>query len=219
MELWRVAPLLALVMTATVNAQPAVEISIDITVLEAEPLRERRALMQEATALWQPSAVRLTWVQSAVARGLPRPPLALEVVCDTSEARAAAKQGMLRLGFTTFRDRDGSAEPALGLSMQSVQRLVDESKWAGRPVADWPPAIRQELVGRALGRVLAHEIGHFLLAWRRHTPRGLMRAQFTAVELLDPDRRMFRLPAELLPRMRSHLEQLTGRGRGLVAVE
>lgn len=219
MNLWCIAPLVALVMTATLKAQSAVEISIDITALELEPLGERRALMQEATALWQPSSVRLIWVQSAVARGLPSPPLALEVVRDNREPAAGRKSGVVRLGSTTFRDGDGSAEPALRLSVRSVQRLVDETKWAGRPVADWPPAIRQELIGRALGRVLAHEIGHFLVAWRRHTPRGLMRAQFNATELVDPDRRMFMMPADLLPRLQAHLEQLTGRGKTMVSVE
>jgi hypothetical protein len=219
MNLLRVAPILALVMTATLKAQSAVEISIDITALELEPLRERRALMQETTALWQPCGVHLMWVQSTVARALPRPTLALEVVSDNRESAAGRKSALVRLGSTSFRDADGSAEPALRLSVPSVQRLVDETKWAGRPVADWPPAIRQELIGRALGRVLAHEIGHFLLAWRLHTPRGLMRAQFNGTELVDPDRRMFTMPADLLPRLQAHLEQLTGRGKTMVAVE
>ena len=74
-------------------------------------------------------------------------------------------------------------------------------------------------MGRALGRVVAHEIGHVLFAWRRHTPHGLMRAQFGAVQLLDLDRRPFAVPADLLPRLRAHLEQLTGRVTTLMAVE
>jgi hypothetical protein len=140
------------------------------------------------------------------------------VVCEDGGPPGAAKD-QLRLGSTTFRDRSGVAEPTLRLSVNSVKRLVDRTRWAGRLVDDWPSAIRHELVGRALGRVLAHEIGHFLLAWRRHTPHGLMRAEFGSIELLEHDRRLFVLPADLLPRLQTHLEQLTGRTKTLLAVE
>lgn len=219
MDCWPACFLLALVTSVTLEAEPAVEISLDITALRSEPPREIQALMREASALWRPSGVKLTWIQSPVSRALPRQALALDVVCDEDETPAAALDGLVRLGSTSFRDGDGVAEPTLRLSVRSVRRLVSDVRWTGHYVADWPPSIRQELIGRALGRVLAHEIGHFLFAWRRHTARGLMRAQFGATELLDPNRRMFTLPAELLPRLKGHLEQLTGHGTTLVAVD
>jgi hypothetical protein len=42
------------------------------------------------------------------------------------------------------------------------------------------------LVSRALGRALAHEIGHYLLRTSRHRARGLMRAHFYPLELVEP---------------------------------
>jgi hypothetical protein len=42
------------------------------------------------------------------------------------------------------------------------------------------------LISRALGRALAHEIGHYLLRTSRHTARGLMRECFYPLELLEP---------------------------------
>jgi hypothetical protein len=42
------------------------------------------------------------------------------------------------------------------------------------------------LLSRALGRALAHEIGHYLIGTSRHTPLGLMRAHFSPLELLEP---------------------------------
>src|SRR5262245_15138985 len=42
------------------------------------------------------------------------------------------------------------------------------------------------LLSRALGRALAHEIRHYLLGTSRHTARGLMRANFFPLELLEP---------------------------------
>jgi hypothetical protein len=42
------------------------------------------------------------------------------------------------------------------------------------------------LLSRALGRALAHEIGHYLLGTSRHTARGLMRAAFYPLDLIEP---------------------------------
>jgi hypothetical protein len=48
-----------------------------------------------------------------------------------------------------------------------------------------------------MGRALAHELGHYLLASKVHTPHGLMKATLTAVELFAPDASDFRLePAQ-----------------------
>jgi Zn-dependent peptidase ImmA (M78 family) len=48
-----------------------------------------------------------------------------------------------------------------------------------------------------MGRALAHELGHYLLASKAHTERGLMKAIMTASELFMPDARAFRLePAQ-----------------------
>ena len=57
-------------------------------------------------------------------------------------------------------------------------------------------------MGRALGRVLGHEIGHFLLGSRDHTAKGLMRSEQILTDLVSPDWRRFALSAEgaaLLP--------------------
>ena len=40
----------------------------------------------------------------------------------------------------------------------------------------WPADLRQRVIGRAVGRVIAHEIGHYLFASRSHSSNGLMRA-------------------------------------------
>ena len=54
--------------------------------------------------------------------------------------------------------------------------------------------IREQVVGRAIGRVIAHEIGHVLLRTTGHAPHGLMRAVQRADELVDPARTRYRLP-------------------------
>jgi hypothetical protein len=64
---------------------------------------------------------------------------------------------------------------------------------------------RQQLtpsdVGRALGRVLAHEVGHVLLAGSSHARSGLMRASFVPAELVDYRRRAYTLSSAEVARL------------------
>jgi hypothetical protein len=57
------------------------------------------------------------------------------------------------------------------------------------PFPSLPKTFYDVLLSRALGRALAHEIGHYLLPTSRHTARGLMRAHFSPSELLEPAHR------------------------------
>jgi hypothetical protein len=58
-------------------------------------------------------------------------------------------------------------------------------------------------LGWALGRVLAHEIGHALLGGPPfHDATGLMRANFKADDLTNPDPGLFRLSSESAARLR-----------------
>jgi len=59
-----------------------------------------------------------------------------------------------------------------------------------------PRAERETMLGRAMGRALAHEMGHYLLASKAHSVKGLMRAKRTAVEFFAIERTRFELDAE-----------------------
>jgi hypothetical protein len=50
---------------------------------------------------------------------------------------------------------------------------------------------RELLLGRALGRALAHELGHYLLATKDHASKGLLRGARSAQEFFSPDRSSF----------------------------
>ena len=54
---------------------------------------------------------------------------------------------------------------------------------------------RDIYLSRALGRALAHELGHYLLASKAHTADGLMKANRTASEFFSADRRRFAVAA------------------------
>ena len=60
-----------------------------------------------------------------------------------------------------------------------------------------PIVQRETLLARAMGRALAHELGHYLLASKVHTNRGLMKAILNAAELFTSDVRGLRIdPAQ-----------------------
>jgi hypothetical protein len=63
----------------------------------------------------------------------------------------------------------------------------------GLPPSQWPVRLRDQVVARAVGRVLAHEVGHYLLRWPHHAEAGLMRSEFHASSLAAPDPNAFAL--------------------------
>ena len=74
------------------------------------------------------------------------------------------------------------------------------------------PDVGEAELGRALGRVLAHEIGHLLLAAPNHHRHGLMREAFSALDLVALHHLSYTLSEAELSRLHSRwrvLMQLT----------
>jgi hypothetical protein len=77
--------------------------------------------------------------------------------------------------------------------------VLDEARGVVGIVEQMPIAQRETLLGRAMGRALAHELGHYLLASKAHNAHGLMKAILTAVDLFSPDASGLRIqPADRL---------------------
>jgi hypothetical protein len=91
---------------------------------------------------------------------------------------------------------DGVPEPRVALYLDAIARFVSGASLNDHPYSDWPIALQDATLGRAVGRVLAHEIGHFLLCSRDHTAKGLMRSAQILTDLVSPDWRRFALSAE-----------------------
>jgi hypothetical protein len=118
----------------------------------------------------------------------------LSIVVDMAphdvQAGAGAPLGTIKFG-------SGRApHPIVSIFSDAVGRLVAEWMFHAVRIESWPERMRAALLGRALGRVIAHEIGHYLLG-PRHTA-GLMRSAFAAGDLLDPPQDRFMLsPADV----------------------
>src|SRR5262245_24460566 len=87
------------------------------------------------------------------------------------------------LGTIHFAD-DGMPYSIVTVFFDLLLRSLSVARIGEAGEERWPPELRQRIIGRALGRVIAHEIGHYLLESRKHSGTGLMRG-------LQPYRELF----------------------------
>jgi len=138
----------------------------------------------ETEAIWTPSITfdwhRISAKDEAASQ--------LEVTID--DRRKSLTKGQVALGWITFT-ADGP-ERSIHLSRSSAEDLLLSTPG----VNDKTIATHETLLGRALGRALSHEIGHYLLQSKVHTPHGLMRAIRPSAEFFGIRRDEFELTAE-----------------------
>ena len=153
------------------------------------------AFRREATQAWTREGVGVCWAGESCA---PATTLYVRVVAEVPRAREGDPPA---LGWMGFSERTGPG-PLILLSLKWAQDLVGRAERGARAMAELPGMVAR-LLPRALGRALAHELGHYLLFRREHAPRGLMRAAFRPEDLADeaagqrmglsgPDRRRLR---------------------------
>lgn len=101
-----------------------------------------------------------------------------------------------RLGHTSFTAR------RITLWSEQIARAVD-GDWDRRQV----PNVSDTAYARALGRVLAHELGHLFLRLSGHRDNGLMRPAFSHRTLTAKSNRAFRMSDKDLKKVRAILER------------
>ena len=75
----------------------------------------------------------------------------------------------------------------------------------------WAPAIQSRLIARGIGRVIAHELGHYLLQGVEHAVSGLMSSRYLAKDLLGDSLGPFELPIAAQIAIRRELGALAER--------
>jgi hypothetical protein len=104
-------------------------------------------------------------------------------------------------------DSESEPQPEIYLSLANAKGLMALARGVVGVIEQMPPAQREVLLARAMGRALAHELGHFLLKSKLHTPRGLLKAWRTTAELFTPERGGFKIDA-------AQRQQIAARLRG-----
>jgi hypothetical protein len=157
------------------------------------------ALAAEARNIWKPYGVdvRLTGPAGIAAGDTGGAEELRLVITDRVLPSAhAAPDEVAGLGWIEFL---GPEQPSrtITVSTTAALRLSERATWAGMSLNLLPGIVREQFLGHALGRAVAHEIGHFLLRSTAHTRSGLMRPQFPADEVMDDHVTRFRLePAQ-----------------------
>jgi hypothetical protein len=153
----------------------------------------------EVEELWRSYGVDILW-EDAWQEGDTRPKPDLFVFFVDHELNRGASRGVTAVAWILFVE--GSPRPLINLSVAAAQRLLSETPWLDeRPVRHAPLSIQDRLVGTMIGRALAHEIGHYLLASSKHARQGLMKPLIT--------------PAEFVRVGRKHLQLMPDDARGL----
>lgn len=136
--------------------------------------------LREASAIWKLGGVTLDW------HATPEPPAGagrstVDVTFDDAPGSVAGQD--VPLGWVTL-DASGVPEGTIFLSRKNALRLVDTiDEYRERPLK-----FKERLVARALGRALAHELGHYLTGSREHSVSGLMKGRRLAPEFFSPAR-------------------------------
>lgn len=93
---------------------------------------------------------------------------------------------------------EGHDADVLGAARREGSRIAPRLEvYLDRVVAMMPESRCWNVVGRALARVAAHEVAHFIGQDQRHSQTGLLQARFSGAQLAADDSYPFRwIPAE-----------------------
>jgi hypothetical protein len=192
----------AAAVTTVASARPAASSSsvlplhVLLTVSSNLATMSRDTLIREAERIWRHEQVNIEWAPPGHTVEHPDAPLrVLVVTLPRRDERGAREWPVAEL--------IPEAEPrAVAIaSIAGAERVVNEATRAtsneGTP--------RDYRLGLVLGRAVAHEIGHFLLATGTHAESGLMRASIDAREFAGMDGAAFRLDHDASQWLRQRL--------------
>ena len=155
-------------------------------------------LLAETDAVWRASGLTFVWrmapgearPDAGIAEAGPCTAAALHVVIGGETG--VRQENRIQLGWIVFDD-EHTPERQIYLSYENAERYLLASQGIVGVASQMTIAQRRTLLGRLMGRALAHELGHYLLASKVHTPRGLMQATRTASDFFSIDRGGFDL--------------------------
>ena len=205
---FRVRLLVVLALVSVLRAAPAAAglcVDVEVHVDGVAPARDLVDSFEgEAAAIWAPYGVDLRWRPAAcpaadvsfdvmVERRLPDALLHTRVLGTTHVQLTCTDRVPIRI--------DAAATESAIRTLSAAQ-LMDTT---GRP---W---LGPTDIGRALGRVLAHEIGHVLLGLPNHQLSGLMRRSFQPADMVRQDGAQYTLSDDEVARLRHRSEMVLTR--------
>ena len=176
--------LLAGVVTAAGETRwaPSAPITLYTSFQQEPPADVMEAIQDEVEAIMAPIGLRFEWRNLAGVRGhevsAELAVITFQGRCNTAGMIAQAKFSGA-LGWTHMSD--GEILPFTDVSCDRVREFVQ------RQLVVAHPEERAGLYGRALGRVLAHELYHIFANTTRHASWGVAKECYTVQDLLTDD--------------------------------
>jgi len=154
--------------------------------------------LDEAAAVWRAAGVTLIPRIDAESQPTGRLtgdrrslPLGLSITVLFDDGESTVKDYAGTVGWIVF-DETNTPVPEIHLVYANALAIL-RGTYSDGTLNQMPGAQRQTYLSRALGRALAHELGHFLFQSKVHSEGGLMRARQSADALFGPDRKSFQL--------------------------
>jgi hypothetical protein len=199
---------------ATASVPPMV---INVSAAPEVPTTLVKRVLDETDAIWRATGFSFVWQRAPrqvvpyarISEAGPYLPSTLRIVIG--EDRGVARDHRTPLGWIVFDD-EREPQQEIYLSHANAVTLMEAARLVVGVVGQMPIVQREVLLARAMGRALSHELGHYLLASKVHTPRGLLQGSRTASELFSADRSGFAIDAVQRQQIAARL-----RGEPLVA--
>jgi hypothetical protein len=168
------------VLCAQPRVRPPALVRLRFTSDSVVPAAVRNGALVEAARVWNAYGVAIDAREGAGCDGEPD---TVHVVFDLDPS---PDESIDSLGVIRFTPQ-GVPLPHMNIHYGTVMRMVLDEPLNGLDPRQWPVDLHHQVAGRALGRALAHELGHYLLRWRHHADSGLMRASFRPAMLAAPE--------------------------------
>ena len=158
---------------------------IDVAGVVPRTLDDAKA---EVAKIWTTAGLRLTWTVSPMGSELTDSGTVVVIVRRALSRHSAVKPDSAHavldpaLGWVLFDGDDNRG--IVEVSIDAITAVINEGVLGSKSVATLPRKIQMDLLGRGLGRVIAHEIGHWLMG-RAHMRGGLMKASLNAQDLIE----------------------------------
>ena len=194
---------------------PTAPITLYTSFQQDPPPAVLEALQDELESIMLPMNLHFQWRSLSAANGN-EVVVELAVVtfqgrCDIASVVPRTGQGAFRAGALGWTHvSDGTILPFSDVDCDRIRGFVQ------RDLYYLPAGDREEAFGRAIGRVLAHELYHVFADTVRHGVCGVGKAAYTVGELLSPDFRFEQQESKALRTGKAHaaLENNGGAPRG-----
>jgi hypothetical protein len=154
------------------------------------------AVREEAAAIWRAYGVELMFTDGGT-----RAALAIDVMVENGPRRRKRDDLPEVLGRTEVAPAPAPPAP-VRISFNAIEALLERQHGVTQLLHDY-------MISVALGRVMAHEIGHILLGTPTyHDVDGLMRTTFFPDDLARPERSRFRLTDRSIARLKTRVASL-----------